>query len=504
MGRPLGSKDAHPRSRGKETPEQKIAKKQRKDAAKKVSKAAGRHRMAQALVGGASLLRAGAGAGQNTAAPGSGGATGITGAGVGAGGAAVAGGGVAVAASPAVAAAKGAAPGASSASSDPSRDISASLDDDDHRIPQDSVMGQYLKAVFMRLKFEVSTKFVGLEEDKWLLGMLKDDDWWLRANFAHRVCKRLKLQYTEENKFYFRDIKVWLPDQQWGLKAMPPCVLCKSAANVKIHGFRDNHFGRRICDLDGHYFVISRRYKCTECAKHAKQQQAQALMRAEAVGLHVQGRQRVLDGGDDDDDRRAREEEENDNVNPFSDDRDVGDEKCTEPPYTFMGYDLRSRQLLAHGYGNDFPAFLTHRSGVDLRIIDLLRPLSDKGVRHHAVSEILLEWHSKAYFRAYEKREHLVAEKMEGGLHAQGDFPMFSTFNDPQKWAGAVPTGRFLSTVYKGFGRSIGPHLDNEVKHQISLLMSLMLAMRTRERALCGALCACYQYPRLQPCLNED
>ena len=426
MGRPLGSKDAHPRSRRKETQGQKIAKKQRKAAANKVAKAAGRNRMEQALGGGASLLRAGAGAGQNTAAPGSGGATGITGAGVGAGRAAGAGGGVAVAASPAVAAAQGAAPGASSAS-DPSQDISASLDDDDHRIPQDSVMGQYLKAVFMRLKYEVSTKFVGLEENKWLLDMLKDDDWWLRANFAHRVCKRLKLQYTEENKFYFRDIKVWLPDQQWGLKAMPPCVLCKSAANVNVHGFRDNHFGRRICDIDGHYFVISRRYKCTECAKHAKQQQAQALMRAEAVGLHVQGRQRVLDGGDDDDDRRAREEEENDNVNPFSDDRDVGDEKCTEPPYTFMGYDLRSRQLLPHGYGNDFPAFLTYRSGVDLRIIDLLRPLSDKGVRHHAVSEILLEFHSKAYFRAYEKREHLVAEKMEGGFHVQGDFLSWTT-----------------------------------------------------------------------------
>lgn len=255
MGRPLGSTDAHPRSRGKETLEKKIAKKQQKAAAHKKAQAAGRKAMQQALGGGASLLRAGAGAGQNTAAPGSGGATGITGAGVGAGGAAVAG-GVAVAASPAVAAAQGAAPGASSASSDPSQDISASLDDDDHRIPQDSVMGQYLKAVFMRLKYEVSTKFVGLEEEKWLLGMLKDDDWWLRANFAHRVCKQLKLQYTEENKFYFRDIKVWLPDQQWGLKAMPPCVLCKSAANVNVHGFRDNHFGRRICDIDGHYFVI--------------------------------------------------------------------------------------------------------------------------------------------------------------------------------------------------------------------------------------------------------
>ena len=216
MGRPLGSKDSYSRNRSKETEEQKAGKAKRKLAEHKAAKSAGRERMAKALGGSASGPRAGAGAGQNTAAPGSGGATGITGAGVGAGGAAVAG-GVAVAASPAVAAAQGAAPGASSAS-DPSQDISASLDDDDHRIPQDSVMGQYLKAVFMRLKYEVSTKFVGLEEDKWLLGMLKDDDWWLRANFAHRVCKQLKLQYTEENKFYFRDIKVWLPDQQWGLK----------------------------------------------------------------------------------------------------------------------------------------------------------------------------------------------------------------------------------------------------------------------------------------------
>ena len=213
-GRPLGSKDAHPRSRRKETQGQKMAKKKRKAAVNKVAKIAGRNRMTEALGGGAALPRAGASAGQNTAAPG---------------------------------------------------------------------------------------------------------------------------------------------------------VLCKNAANVNVHGFRDNHFGRRICDIDGHYFVISRRYKCTECAKHAKQQQAQALMRAEAVGLHVQGRQRVLDGGDDDDDRRAREEEEKDNVNPFSDDSDVGNEKCTEPPYTFMGYDLRSRQLLPHGYGNDFPAFLTYRSGAKPR-----------------------------------------------------------------------------------------------------------------------------------------
>ena len=48
------------------------------------------------------------------------------------------------------------------------------------------------------------------------------------------------------------------------------------------------------------------------------------------------------------------------------------------PQYTFMGYDLRSRSLLPHGYGDDFPAFFAHRSAVDKDVIDLMRPLFDK------------------------------------------------------------------------------------------------------------------------------
>jgi hypothetical protein len=31
-----------------------------------------------------------------------------------------------------------------------------------------------------------------------------------------------------------------------------------------------------------------------------------------------------------------------------------------KPQYTFMGYDARSRARLPHGYGDEFPAFLTH------------------------------------------------------------------------------------------------------------------------------------------------
>ena len=113
-------------------------------------------------------------------------------------------------------------------------------------------MGRYLKEVLKRLQQEVSKNFQGLEQDKWLLTMLREDEWWLRSTRASRVCKKLQLEpqfYTEETKMYLRDIKVWLPDVQWGHKGLPPCPCCKSAAGVIVHGFRDNHFGRRVCAL---------------------------------------------------------------------------------------------------------------------------------------------------------------------------------------------------------------------------------------------------------------
>ena len=182
-GRPLGSKDAHPRSRRKETQGQKIAKKKRKAAANKVAKIAGRNRMAEALGGGAALQGQGPvqGKTQPRVGRGNGHHRGRSRGRKGSSsrwwccGSCFFG--------------SGCSTGCSSRcilSIRSAQDISASLDDDDHRIPQDSVMGQ-CPTVFMRLS-KVSTKFVGLEENKWLLDMLKDDDWWLRANFAHRVC----------------------------------------------------------------------------------------------------------------------------------------------------------------------------------------------------------------------------------------------------------------------------------------------------------------------------
>ena len=120
---------------------------------------------------------------------------------------------------------------------------------------------------------------------------------------------------------------------------------------------------------------MSRRYCCSCCKQNAMEVKQAAKERAEAAGLSI---------------------------------KEMHESADAKPQYTFMGYDARSRARLPHGYGDEFPAFLTHRGGVDLVVIDLMRPLFNKGLRPEACSATLLELHTKAYTKAYLKRENLL------------------------------------------------------------------------------------------------
>ena len=309
-------------------------------------------------------------------------------------------------------------------------DVEAELDDDEQLDGADAsggVMATYLAAVFRRLHAEVRGDVAKhAREPKWLLAMLKAEgaDWWLPAGRAPTVCNRLGLEYGEPS--YYRGIYVWLPDVRWGVEAMPPCPTCESAVEVAPHDFQPNHCGRRVCALTTNYFTITQRYICGCCSRAAKKAKEDAAAAAAAAGLRV--------------------------------------EAAPAPQYTFMGYDARSRLHMPFGHGSEYPAFHTYKGAVDSAIIDLMRPLSSKGLRPTALSATLLELHAKQYTRDYLKREHMIERDQKLGTVGASEPAMFSEFGDKTKYAGLVPTGSYLAHVLKLHAASIKEHLDKEVK----------------------------------------
>ena len=197
--------------------------------------------------------------------------------------------------------------------------------------------------------------------------------------------------------------------------------------NAVPHGFRENHAGRRVFNIDTHYFVISRRYICHSCKEAAAAAVKAAVVSAQsplfaaapAAAVTVHPAAAVQRGG------AAAVAAAAPPVAPAG--GAVGGVladgapavAAAAPPvapegvvvggvlaggaavvaaavqpgalasgaaatdddspgqYTFMGWEQRSIAYLPFGYGEYFPAFLTYRSGVDKGVIHLMRPLFD-------------------------------------------------------------------------------------------------------------------------------
>ena len=351
----------------------------------------------------------------------------------------------------------------------PDGDIQADLDDDRDMPEQESgVMGTYLRAVFDRLKAETrrnSGGSVGSLQENWLLKLLEEWDWKISEKDAALMCKKLGLVYGEPS--YYRSIHVWLPDLRWGHESMPPCVNCKHSNSVQVHGWRDNHCGRRVYATDTHYFVISRRYKCSKCecvAKEEKRKEEQAKQKAkdvaERVGLVVQDDAAMEDASAEPDDLSWDEDDDADSHLGGS-----GPPRTRRTQFTFMATDLRSIQRLPYGHGDEFPAFLTHRAAVDFKVIDWMRPLCDRGLRPEALSDIMLEHSAKRYTKDYIKREHKISEDRHSVDFNRrlSSSKMFSSFGDKEQYAGKVPTGKYLSRVYRLHSRLLSEFLAKEV-----------------------------------------
>jgi hypothetical protein len=287
--------------------------------------------------------------------------------------------------------------------------VLAELDNEDQVESMDgkeSVMFIYLHAVVRQLKKECSTTGKAVPGDvEWLLPLLKEDGYWLRAHKARHICKKLGVTFTCEA--YYTDVHVWVPQLEFGIEAMPSCVSCKCTAQVQVHGWsaKGEHVGRRVCGMQRHYFMLTQRYICTAC---------QAITEA------------------------------------------------SRPRFTFYGWDKEVLLNLPHGYGLQFPAVLSHRSGIDKLVMDQMRVLFDAGVRPERFSDMLVELHAKQHTLAHIKYEHTY--ECEKAFNPLATRDMFSSFGDPLKYAGAVPTGSYLATCYKAHHCDVRPQFDAAMK----------------------------------------
>ena len=146
----------------------------------------------------------------------------------------------------------------------------------------------------------------------------------------------------------------------------------------------------------------------------------------------------------------------------LAEEEEAEDSVATPPPYTFMGYNSLSVSGLARGRGSrHFPAVLTKKAGLDMTVVDLLRPLLNGGVRPAAFAKLLLELHTKEHARAAVAHEEEIAHRREA--NSASEAAPLSPFADKKRYAGLVPGPYYLASVYKAHSTDIAPFLDSEV-----------------------------------------
>ena len=125
-------------------------------------------------------------------------------------------------------------------------------------------------------------------------------------------------------------------------------------------------------------------------------------------------------------------------------------------------YDPMILEQMEHGLAAVFPAFLTHRSGIDKTLMTLIRAGMAHRVSANAWSTILQEMnirkhdlHELQYLHAIH-REKKNAARLD--IHEKTYVP-FSSFGDKDGYAGFSPSRWYLNAVYMDYMEHI-PILD--------------------------------------------
>lgn len=315
-------------------------------------------------------------------------------------------------------------------------DIDADFDGNDKS--GSGYMFEFLKRVQERLLAELKKDGVAQIQQKYLKSHLDDNNYWIRAESIPKLASKLNYPVEGVNRYYLKDIKVWLPDTQFGIENIPCCISCGKNHDVVPHSFQTNHPARRIITFDTYYFLMSRTYRCKVCEKFNKSDN--------------DTRRPVVDG------QQAMPGTQ------------VGRQKGKRTQYTFMGSHEDCLKRCRHFVRESFPAVLSAKSGLDKVLASSLRPLSDRGLSFKAMSKWLQEMHSLKFTRMFiAQQDQLVVDNRVRMLQALPPLKeRLSDFGDPAGYHGAIPTEHYLSSMYKKYHKTVQSHMDKQQKFQVN------------------------------------
>jgi hypothetical protein len=190
-------------------------------------------------------------------------------------------------------------------------------------------MAEFLKRLQQRLNAELTSEKITKE----VINYLKLNNFWVRAECVPQIACILGYPASGIDRYYLNDVKVWLPDTQFGNESMPCCPTCGRNQAVVPHSFQTNHPARRIITNNTHYFLMSRTYRCKDCENEHNKKKRDAEK--------VSGQQTPTGEA-------------------------VTRKRPPKTQYTFMGSHEESLKRFTKAVRESFPAVLSAKSGLDV------------------------------------------------------------------------------------------------------------------------------------------
>ncbi|KAJ7247258.1 hypothetical protein C8J57DRAFT_1523038 [Mycena rebaudengoi] len=124
-------------------------------------------------------------------------------------------------------------------------------------------------------------------------------------------------------------------------------------------------------------------------------------------------------------------------------------------------YDEKILEQLPSHLRSEFPAFLTHRSGIDKTLMTLVRSTIAAGLTPNAWERVLRELHVRN--RDLAELSYLHALKACAPASLPSPLIPFSMFSDRDGYAGFSPSRWYINTVFVEYMGHIKPHQDQSM-----------------------------------------